>query len=358
MKELSTMKTDFLRCFRRQWPKTKKAWFSAIVIPALVAVLVWLAFLFQESPGEDFDRFVFFSTLYCFWVGLFNACQTLNGAVESGEWSYWVLGFRRSFLRYFTANVLSVGVGTLVQIAVFFVVLFGLSFFADLGMLEANNILEVGFDSTENALKGFLGCGLFFPEWLPSCLFLSLSFLSAACCGVAFGILLSASIGSSSTALKMSVATVVLIMISSSIVLDEQKNYEYVSEILFENSEGKKLPFAWEDGYFGKTILSGASFAFPQRYFFNVGFCPLHKSVEKEVEQQSSDAWNELRKFGRKGGDEKKLSEIRATCVPEILKMFFSRVFGELFAMTLWCAGVLLFAFGFLKFKSKYYEIR
>ena len=352
------MKTDFLRCFRRQWPKTKKAWSSAIVIPALVAVLVWLAFLFQECPSEDFDRFVFFSTLYCFWVGLFNACQTINGSVESGEWSYWVLGFRRSFLRYFTANVLSVSAGPLVQVSVFFAVLFGLSFFADLGMLEANNILEVGFDSTENALKGFLGVDCFFPKWLPSCLFLSLSFLSAACCGVAFGILLSASIGSSSTALKMSVATVVLIMISSSIVLDEQKNYEYVSEILFEDTESEKLPFAWDDEYFGKAILSGASFAFPQRYFFNVGFCALHKSVEKEVEQHSSGAWNELRKFGRNCGDVQKLPEIRKTCVPEILKMIFSRIFGEVFAMTLWCGIILFFAFGFLKFKSKYYEIR
>ena len=357
MRELLTLKTDFLRCFRRQWPKTEKAWISAIVIPILVAVLVWLAFLFQECPSEDFDRFVFFSTLYCFWVGLFNACQTLNGTVESGEWSYWVLGFRRSFLRYFTANVLSASAGTLVQVSVFFAVLFGLSFLSDLWILETNNILEVGFDSTENTLKGFLGRGLFFPKWLPSCLFLSLSFLSAACCGVAFGILLSASIGSSSTALKMSVATVVLVMISSSLVLDEQKNYEYVSEILFKNSESEKSPFPWEDEYFGKTILSCSSFAFPQRYFFNIGFCALHKSLEKEVETQNNAVWNELGKFGRNCGDEQQLFEIRKICVPEILKMIFFRILGELFAMAIWCAGVLLTAFSFLK-QSKYYEIR
>lgn len=358
----SRLKTDFLRCFRRQWHA--KSRISSALIPAAVAVLVWLAFLFQRNVSGDMDRFVFFSTLYCFWIGLFNACQTLNGAVESGEWSYWVLGFRRSFARFFFANFLSTLTGTLMQTLVFLLALFALSF-AGKFFVEANQILAVGAEPTVNALKGFLGRGVFFPKFLPSAVLLSVAFASATCCGAALGVLLSAAIRHSAAALKAAVAFVVLVMISSSLVLDEQKEYEYVSELLHGAPEAQATPFPRDGERTGKAVLSFVSFAFPQRYFFNVANCALSESLEREAEAragrpETKAAWRALAKLGTdNNGGADALPRIRAVCVPELCGMLLRRVFGELAAMTLWSFAVLSLAFLFVKkLNPTFYEIR
>ena len=374
MKETTNIKTDFLRCFRRQLPK--KALIPSVLISLCVAVLVWCAFLFQGyARTDDLDRLVFFSTLYCFWIGLFNACQTLNGAVESGEWQYWVLGFRRSFSRYFSANFLSVLCVSLIQVFVFLSALFLLSSIA--AGTHENTFLQVGFESTTNQLRGLLGCGWVFPKFLPVTVFLSLAFLVAVVCGVSLGILISVVARNTAMSQKAAVALVVLAMLSSVLVLDEQKDYEYVSEIACRhekaeatpddddtergNEKAEATPFSTNKDGPGKTILSYVSFAFPQRYFFNIANCARHKSVTDKVDllvKEDKDTWGKLHLTLTEPVDESALPQIRARCVPAVAGVLLPRLLGEVLAAALWSLCVLAAAFAFLKFSEKYHELR
>lgn len=68
---------------------------TRFVFPALVAIALSLIFVLRGFPEKTVSNFIFFSTLYLFWLGLFNSCTVINGAKESGEWSYWVLGLRQ-----------------------------------------------------------------------------------------------------------------------------------------------------------------------------------------------------------------------------------------------------------------------
>lgn len=358
MKETTNIKTDFLRCFRRQLPK--KALIPSVLISLCVAVLVWCAFLFQGyASTDDLNRLVFFSTLYCFWIGLFNACQTLNGAVESGEWQYWVLGFRRSFSRYFSANFLSTLCVSLIQVFVFLSTLFLLSSIA--AGTHENTFLQVGFESTTNRLCGLLGCGWVFPKFLPVTVFLSLAFLVAVVCGVSLGILISVVARNTAMSQKAAVALVVLAMLSSVLVLDEQKDYEYVSEIACRHEKAEATPFSTNKDGPGKTILSYVSFAFPQRYFFNIANCARHKSVTDKVDllvKEDKDAWGNVPLTLDEPIDESKLTQIRARCVPALAGALFPRLLGEVLAADLWSLCVLAAAFAFLKFSEKYHELR
>lgn len=362
MKNTTNIKTDFLRCFRRQLPK--KALIPSVLISLCVAVLVWCAFLFQGyASTDDLDRLVFFSTLYCFWIGLFNACQTLNGAVESGEWQYWVLGFRRSFSRYFSANFLSTLCVSLIQVFVFLSALFLLSSVAaGTHITLGNTFLQVGFESTTNPLYKLLGCGWVFPKFLPVTVFLSLAFFVAVACGVSLGILISVVARNTAMSQKAAVALVVLAMLSSVIVLDENKHYEYVSDIVCGNEKATATPFSTKDDAPGKTILSYVSFAFPQRYFFNIANCARHKSVTDEVELLADgadkDAWGKLPLTLTEPVDESALPQIRARCVPALAGVLFPRLLGEVLAAALWSFCVLAAAFAFLKFSEKYHELR
>ena len=48
-----------------------------------VGLIVFAAFLARAQITPE--RFIFFSTIYAFWIGLFNSCQIVNGAVASGD---------------------------------------------------------------------------------------------------------------------------------------------------------------------------------------------------------------------------------------------------------------------------------
>ena len=364
----SRLKTDFLRCFRRQWHA--KSRISSALIPAAVAVLVWLAFLFQRNVSGDMDRFVFFSTLYCFWIGLFNACQTLNGAVESGEWSYWVLGFRRSFPRFFFANFLSTLTGTLMQTAVFLGSLFLLSHIAGEAAFSGGNKILFLLGGTNNYVKGLWEVSLL-PKWILSAAFLGTACTSASICGVSFGIFISAVWRHAADSLKTAVACIVLVMISSSLVLDEKEKYPFVSDLV----SGQKMfqPFKFfkagtaelQDS--GKVVLAGASFVFPQRYFYNVGYLPRLMDKEAlnrclENQNQESGLWEKLYKIGCgqkiKEGHLPDLPGIRKECVPALCGIIFRLAVGEVLAMAFWCAIMLFLAFILIKKQQYYHEIR
>lgn len=96
--------------------------FNVVLIPAMVAYALARIFILRGFPELTITNFIFFSTLYLFWMGLFNTCTAINGAVESGEWSYWVLGLRRGSktpLHYLNALLLYHALKTLLVAIVF-----------------------------------------------------------------------------------------------------------------------------------------------------------------------------------------------------------------------------------------------
>lgn len=80
-------------------------WCAFIVLPMTVSAALAAVFVGREHPYATITSFVFFSTLYLFWSGLFQSCRAINGAVETGEWAYWVLGVRRSKIAYVWALI-------------------------------------------------------------------------------------------------------------------------------------------------------------------------------------------------------------------------------------------------------------
>ena len=88
---------------RRIWVTTRLS-VCDFLVPLLLASALVFIFIFRGTPEDAFSTFIFFSTLYFFWTGLFATCQIVNGAIESGEWAYWVLGTRRSIKTYLVAQ--------------------------------------------------------------------------------------------------------------------------------------------------------------------------------------------------------------------------------------------------------------
>ena len=66
-----------------------------LIVPACVAWALIQIFITRGAPDTTISNFIFFSMLYLFWMGLFHACTSINGAKEQGEWTYWVLGVRQ-----------------------------------------------------------------------------------------------------------------------------------------------------------------------------------------------------------------------------------------------------------------------
>lgn len=362
---------DFKRCFHRQWPKTR--WLSAILIPAIVAVLIWLAFLCGDCGESDARRFAFFATLYCFWIGLFNACQTLNGAVETGEWSYWVLGFRRSFFRYYLANLCSVLTGSIIQVFFFLLTNCLLSRIA-VAWLDENKILNIVNRSFPNELSKYLSSDYFIPVWLPTLIFLGLASLCAVISGASLGVLISAFRKRTSDSLKTAVAFIVLTLIASSLVLNENDtyDYDYIASNFTEKGMGvNQFKFGEESG---KNILEGSSYFLPQRYFYNIATVLLNQNVQDVLvgakKGEYKKGFNVLKKnFERysynKPNNKKSKKEIldkdkkelcRATSF--IKNFLFNAVMGEVAAIFVWCFMILLFGFLLIKTKENYYELR
>ena len=88
-----------------------------IVLPLLVAYVMVTAFLARSAPDAQCEAFLFFGTLYAFWCGLFGSCQAFNGEVNSGEWSYWMLGTHRGILRHYVAHFAVAFLFALAQVA-------------------------------------------------------------------------------------------------------------------------------------------------------------------------------------------------------------------------------------------------
>lgn len=95
---------------------------NCILIPCGVSFALVQIFIARGAPHCTITSFIFFSTLYIFWTGLFNACTAVNGTRDSGEWTYWVLGARRSVWGYVTALFLNRMLWTFIAVVLFFAV--------------------------------------------------------------------------------------------------------------------------------------------------------------------------------------------------------------------------------------------
>lgn len=264
---LATFDEEMVRAFGKQFLGRGKR--LAIAIPMLVGIIVFAAFLARTVTSGE--RFLFFATIYAFWIGLFNSCQTVNGAVASGEWTYWVLGLRRSFVRYIQANSLVSLVVSLVQVALFAGTIVGFS-----ALWNQNSLLNV-FVNPSQLVNFILNVHVISPEILIAVLFFG-SLICAATAGVGMGTLVSCLAKDTQGSLKTAVGIVVISMIASTTVLKMEGDSKPASPPLWlkfhlKHYAGTPLlatPAAPSPER-SPHLLEDVSLLLPQRYFFNVG---------------------------------------------------------------------------------------
>lgn len=266
---LSTFDVELRRAYGKQFEGKGK--YMVFLIPALVGLIVFAAFLARS--GTNPERFVFFGTIYAFWVGIFNSCQIANGAVASGEWNYWVLAQRRSFFGYIFANAFVSLFLSLLQVVVFAGAV--LLFTSAYGKDSLYNVFITQSQLQPFFIEHVAGVP---PNALISLLLFS-SLALAAFAGVGLGILVSCSTKDTLTALKVAVGIVVVSMVSSTTVLKSSQRSMPVSPPLYLKFNSP-APFSSALATFSSTqsnagfwphLLEDMSFALPQRYFFNIG---------------------------------------------------------------------------------------
>ena len=280
----STFDGELVRAFGKQFLGRGKR--LAFAIPVLVGLIVFVAFLARDDTSGE--RFLFFATVYAFWIGLFSSCQTVNGAVASGEWTYWVLGLRRSFVRYIQANSLVSLVVSLAQVALFAGTI--LVFSASWGRNSLFNVFITPADLPLFFIEDVAGLS---PDLLIAILFFG-SLVCAAIAGVGMGTLVSCIAKDTQGSLKTAVGIVVVSMIASTTVLKVEGHSEPASLPIWLKCHLKyhagtaflvapvaltsKLPHVLED----------ASLLLPQRYFFNVGRVLDHHVLQHQERWDSN----------------------------------------------------------------------
>jgi hypothetical protein len=296
---------DFRRAFSRRW--AVGLWprlFEFVFQPVFVAAVVCLAFLAKEKENTIpafANAFFYFTGLYAFWVGLFGACQSLNGEVQNGEWSYWTLGLRR-FIPTHVMSIFSVNLAcALWNVALFSITVVAISSlclgkeagfnpfvscFLTQNPSHADPLWQCGFMLKPLLVAKF---GAFGPLLFATCLY-ALSLFAAAVCGVCFGMLLSVLFPDPSVSLNASVAFVVLLGMISLLGLQGDKSRNsgkenrsldlcFASRFEFERADNHS------SGSKAMDSLVALSRILPQRYFFNVARMPIEKHIDKSVSE-------------------------------------------------------------------------
>lgn len=261
---------ELCRAYGKQFEgKGKRAVFA---IPLLVGLIVFAAFLARNERNPE--RFIFFSTIYAFWIGIFNSCQIVNGAMASGEWNYWVLAMRRPFFSYILANTMVSFLLSLVQVAVFAgaVFLFTAVCPGDSLFNVFVNPLQLDKDFFLEQVAGVRA------EAVILVLFCS-SLLMGTVAGAGLGTLISCVAKDTLGALKIAVGIVVVSMVSSTTVLKSSNSSMPVAPPLYLKLVSPApfwsapATFSSESKHAGfwPHLLEDASLLLPQRYFFNIG---------------------------------------------------------------------------------------
>ena len=295
---------DFRRVFSRRVSGNIHSVLLEIVLqPLVVATLVFIAFLNRDKVDPYRLNFLYFSTLYAFWVGLFGSCQAINSEVRSGEWCYWVLGMGRNR----TTHVLAIGTSCLlfafVQCLVFLSAVVILSGIAghpcdppcESAPAKFNHFVDM-FVSVPNgdALCDSIGqmnkvlwyvlsasWGNLGPAFFATSIF-GLSLGAAVISGTLFGLLFGAVFREPATSLNIAVGFVVLLGMVSLCGLrgSGDGNDEKVGALFAPlNDEGTVLTKMKESDLPNhKTKMAATiSYFLPQRYFFNIGQITFEK---------------------------------------------------------------------------------
>jgi ABC-type multidrug transport system ATPase subunit len=315
---------ELRRAYGKQFEgKSKRAVFA---IPFLVGLIVFAAFLARNNSNPE--RFIFFSTIYAFWIGIFNSCQTVNGAVASGEWNYWVLAMRRSFFSYILAN-------TLVSffLSVLQVVVFAGAIFLFTAVWPADSLFNV-FVVRSQLSRYFLVEVAGLPTHAIIFVLFSSSLLMGALAGGGVGTLISCVAKDTLGALKIAVGIVVVSMVSSSTVLKSASSalpvappvyLKLVSPAPFLSSPAT-LSSKSDNAGFCPHLLEDVSLILPQRYFFNIGrvldmdvleAVDPHHYKNEDFEYKLTDALAENWQNWKSVRSKEQMSETRADLAAE-----------------------------------------
>ncbi len=266
--------------------------------PVLVAIVVGIAFIGRDDPMEQRESFVYFSTLYAFWIGLFGSCQTFNSEIKNGEWSYWILGMDRSPAMHLLASCFANLLLAVLQAGIFLASFFCFRLlswigFLSIGRIYANFIdiflpLSSGDGSELFLMQGLMRCILDSFQRVPYagiyCAFVfGTALVTAVLSGVGFGLLFSASFKDTAASLNASVGFVVILGIISFVGLRGTVHGRELSDL-----KRRFSPRIFEiERPFGEArcesrgvdVLVFCSRFLPQRYFYNIGTIPFRRSI-------------------------------------------------------------------------------
>ena len=298
---------DFRRVFSRRISGNKlSVGLELVVQPLIVAALVFVAYLHRNAVDSYKLNFIYFSTLYAFWIGLFGSCQAINSEVRSGEWCYWVLGMGRNRTTHVLALCSSCLLFAFVQCLFFFSLILllakwfpgvgddgtgMLNHFTDMfvsvpnGKASVDSIYQMNgalwYDLT--AHWGDLG-----PAFFAISIF-ALSLFSALVSGTFFGLLFGSVFREPATSLNMAVGFVVLLgMLSLCGLRGEQE--EKVDALFAPLHDGGTVRATMSRENFASNAIPAAaiSYILPQRYFFNIGRVTFNKEWSEERAVQNA----------------------------------------------------------------------
>lgn len=275
---------DFRRVLSRRTSGNKMSVAMELLLqPFVVACLVFLAFLNREKVEPFRLNFLYFSTLYAFWVGLFGSCQALNSEVRNGEWCYWVLGMGRNRM----THVLAVGTSGLlfafVQCFVFLFAVVVLSSLSARTSLPFNHFTDMFVSTPDgdaspdpiNQMNGVLWFvlaakwGSLGPLSFATGLF-GLSLFAALVSGTVFGLLFSAFFKEPAISLNIAVGFVVLLGMMSYCGLRGDGS-EKIGPLFAPIRDGDIVRENTDEQPKRARFASAISYVLPQRYFFNIG---------------------------------------------------------------------------------------
>lgn len=281
---------DLVRILRRRFCENfLRVGFEFIVTPTLVAGVIAFAFILRYTSVEHREGLAFFATLYAFWCGLFGSCQSINSEVNSGEWSYWVLGMRRNFFTHLVAHITASIITAFLQVTMCVFALLVINVLT--GNLVMQNLFNIYFSTNVLFADVMQACSSFW--WITETAHYSglwilyFAMIAALISGVGFGILFSALFKEPITSLNVSVAFIVILSILSYTTLHDPNRTDryynapgetprcFMPLYLTLHQEKTSVNVApRSDLDLGKRrdadFLETISYALPQRYFFNI----------------------------------------------------------------------------------------
>ena len=254
--------------------------------PFVVALLVFVAYLHRDDVDPYRLNFIYFSTLYAFWIGLFGACQAINSEVKSGEWCYWVLGLGRNRTVHVLAIFASCLLFAVIQCLVFLLAVVAISCAVDAPLKHFVDMF-VSIQSSVDPIYQMNGAlwyvlsarwGALGPAAFATGIF-GLALMAALVTGTSFGLLFGAFFREPVTSLNMAVGFVVLLGMVSLCGLKGDGN-EKIDALFAPLRDWETVYDATKNSeHFASNAIPAAAFSciLPQRYFFNIGRVTFEK---------------------------------------------------------------------------------